>query len=274
MSLEARGLWASIVDRSATALSSGALVPVETDGVVLEDGGIRFLVRVARNLRRKVVVGSPAPTNVDPFDPPEPALTLGPLGPTHIAVLNKFNVVEHHLLVVTKRFVDQDERLNVSDFEALWACLSQVDGLGFYNGGRDAGASQRHKHLQLVPTPVGAGGGRTAIDALVQADRLPFPSALAHFEADAVAAHAVYCSLLDRAGCSNGSPYNFLVTRDFMLVVPRATESTRGISMNALGFAGSLFVKNLASLELVRRVGPVRLLNEVARPVAKPPAPG
>ena len=36
---------------------------------------------------------------------------------------------------------------------ALGACLREVDGLAFFNGGSDAGASQRHKHLQLVPFP-------------------------------------------------------------------------------------------------------------------------
>ncbi len=264
MSVEEEGLWRAIVDRSAAALASGALVPVETDGVMVEDRGLRFLVRVARNLKRKV--GNPEPSGVDPFDPPEPELTLGPIGPAHLAVLNKFNVVENHLLVVTRRFVDQEELLDVTDFEALWACLAQVDGLGFYNGGREAGASQRHKHLQLVPAPVGAGGGRTAIDALARAGQLPFPSALAPFESNAGAAHATYRRLLDRAGCSKAAPYNFLATRDFVMVVPRAAESTRGISMNALGFAGSLFVKDAAALQLVQEVGPVRLLNEVCRP--------
>jgi ATP adenylyltransferase len=272
MTLERAGLWSSIVEQSRAALESGALVPVETDGVVVEDGRIPFLVRVARNLERKATpVGSRPVHPVDPFDPPEPALTLGPLGHSHLAVLNKFNVVEHHLLVVTKHFVEQDERLDVADFSALWACLAQVDGLGFYNGGRAAGASQRHKHLQLVPTPVGGAGPRTAIDALVREGHLPFPAALAPFDPEPGSAQATYLALLDRAGCARGAPYNLLITRDFMLLVPRSREHARGISMNALAFAGSLFVKDPAALELVRGVGPVRLLNEVC---GAPGAPG
>lgn len=259
VSLERQGLWTAIVDRTASARACGALVPLETDGVELEDGGLRFLVRVARNLARKAV--SAGPPGVDPFDPPEEALTLGALGPHHLAVLNKFNVVDHHLLLVTRRWADQDELLDADDFRALWACLEQVDGLGFYNGGRDAGASQRHKHLQLVPTPVGAARSRTAIDDAVRRGALPFPGWVAAFTADPLAAHASYLALM--ASC--GAPYNFLVTRDFMLLVPRLREHARGISVNTLGFAGSFFVRDEAALAVVREAGPLALLNEVCR---------
>lgn len=264
MELERGTLWQVVVARTAAAQRSGALLPIETDGVVVEDQGIRFLVRVAKNLARRAATGAQRPAAFDPFDPPEPELTVGELGPAHLAVLNKFNVVDQHLLLVTKRFVDQDELLDAGDFEALWRCLAEVDGLGFYNGGRAAGASQRHKHLQVVSTPVGAGGGRTAIDALAKARRLPFPAALAPFDADPRAAHAAYLALLaevDRA--RPPAPYNLLVTRDYLLVVPRLAESAQGISMNALGFAGSLFVKDAAQLELVRGTGPVELLRAV-----------
>ncbi len=38
----------------------------------------------------------------DPFDPHEEALFVHNLGPGHKLLLNKFNVVAHHCLVVTK----------------------------------------------------------------------------------------------------------------------------------------------------------------------------
>ncbi len=38
----------------------------------------------------------------DPFDPHEEALFVQDLGPDHKLLLNKFNVVAHHCLVVTK----------------------------------------------------------------------------------------------------------------------------------------------------------------------------
>jgi ATP adenylyltransferase len=48
------------------------------------------------------------------------------------------------------------------------------------------------------------------------------------------------------------------------LVVPRVDEFFRGISVNALGFAGSLFVKDRSQLELVRAQGPMQFLSAVA----------
>jgi ATP adenylyltransferase len=50
-----------------------------------------------------------------------------------------------------------------------------------------------------------------------------------------------------------------------MLVVPRSREHFESISVNALGFAGSLFVRNRGELELVRKSGPMKILRQVAR---------
>src|SRR5690606_33901634 len=41
------------------------------------------------------------------------------------------------------------------DFHALAQLLSASGGLGFYNGGAPAGASQRHKHVQWLPSGPG-----------------------------------------------------------------------------------------------------------------------
>ncbi len=40
------------------------------------------------------------------------------------------------------------------------------------------------------------------------------------------------------------APWNLLVTRRWMLVVPRLCERFEGVAINALGFAGSLFVRD------------------------------
>ncbi|MES9860967.1 MAG: hypothetical protein ABW157_17270 [Candidatus Thiodiazotropha sp. LLP2] len=50
---------------------------------------------------------------------PEPSLTVSELSPTHIAVLNKFNVVNHHLLIVTSKFESQERLLNECDVDAF-----------------------------------------------------------------------------------------------------------------------------------------------------------
>jgi ATP adenylyltransferase len=51
-----------------------------------------------------------------------------------------------------------------------------------------------------------------------------------------------------------------------MLLVPRSVEHADGVSINGLGFAGSLFVRDAVQMETVRRHGPMRVLQRVAMP--------
>ena len=59
-------------------------------------------------------------------------------------------------------------------------------------------------------------------------------------------------------------PYNLLVTRRWMLLVPRSKEFFASISVNGLGFAGSLFVRNEQQLQTVKDAGPITVLSSVA----------
>jgi len=257
-------LWQRVEEVTAAALESGALRPLATTGFTVSDGGIDFFVRRADSLARRAVdeVQRPKPTN--PFLPPEAALTVASVSPTHLAVLNKYNVVPHHVLLVTREFVAQDTPLDRTDVEALWTCLAEAPALGFYNSCRTAGASQAHRHLQLVPLPLAGADEGTPIDPLVAAGELPYPHAVAPFEGDPVKAHAVVQELLENVGRgAPGDAWNLLVTPKWMLVVPRTHDAAEGVSFNALGFAGSIFVRDDEQLELVKRRGPVGLLNAV-----------
>jgi ATP adenylyltransferase len=281
-------LAARVATTTAHALSTGALSPIATRETTLADpSGIRFLVRIAASLRRKDAAREPQASPANPFLPPDPALTVAEVSDTHVAVLNKFSVVERHLLLVTRAFEEQEMLLSPADFAALWACLGECDALGFYNGGREAGASQPHKHLQLVPLPLGPGPGPLPIAPLLPAaapdlrvPALPFRHAFARLDAVAPAraaeqAFALYSALLGHAGMApadprrprrQSMPYDLLTTRDWMLLVPRTRESFADISLNALAFAGSLFVRNEEQLALLQQVGPMHALQAVTLP--------
>jgi ATP adenylyltransferase len=60
-------------------------------------------------------------------------------------------------------------------------------------------------------------------------------------------------------------PYNLLATRNWMLLVPRSVEHFESISVNAMGFAGSLLARNERELELIRERGPLSILEDVGR---------
>ena len=48
------------------------------------------------------------------------------LSRTHTLLLNKFNVVAHHLICVTREFEQQTEPLNAADLEATWAAMQVI----------------------------------------------------------------------------------------------------------------------------------------------------
>ena len=54
--LPSRRLWHRLLEVTRSALASGALVPIETAFDCVEQDGVRFLVRVATNLRRKAAL--------------------------------------------------------------------------------------------------------------------------------------------------------------------------------------------------------------------------
>jgi sulfate adenylyltransferase (ADP) / ATP adenylyltransferase len=268
-------LTLSIVQTAtARALASGALQPIRTAGTVIEDARVRFVVRTASSLERKAAAQA-ASHAADPLGAYEPELFVTDLPPAHYVLLNKFNVLPAHVLIVARRFEPQERLLTVADFAALAQCLAGIDGLGFYNGGIEAGASQARKHLQLVPLPLAP-----EIDAAVPIEPLldtglPFAHAFARLPpgTDPAALHARYRELLAASGIRalpadegelQSAPYNLLVTRRWMLVVPRRRERFESISVNALGFAGSLFVRRPEELERVRACGPMHVLCAVA----------
>lgn len=267
-SFETGPLWNTLVERTARALASGALVPIRTEVEVIEDEGVPFLVRVVSNLERKAKAAPPPSDGKPPKNPflapYEEDLFVTLVPPDHACLLNKFNVFDHHALLVTRDYEDQDSLLTPADFEALLHCTAEVDALSFYNGGRVAGASQPHKHLQFVQVPLAADGRRTPMDEVLGRRPLPFRHALGPPLQTPEQAHSTYLALLREVGCEKpGTPYNLLATRDWTMVVPRTQECFGPISLNALAFAGSLLVRNREQLEHVRSVGPMSVLRAV-----------
>ena len=279
-----------------SARQTGALKSIETEHHFIEQNDIAFLVRSLANVIRKEKAKQEQEKKeketgkyFNPFLPYEKDLFVSDISSTHLCLLNKFNVVERHLLIVTRDFEEQSNLLNFNDFMALWICMREIDGLAFYNGGKEAGASQRHKHLQLVPLPFLPNIEWLPIapaikqvqfnNSLGRIPSFPFKNAIARidlnsFDHPVTAAKAMldcYYTLLETVGfivdtnkVQQPGAYNLLATRKWMLIVPRIQDAGYGISVNSLGFAGSLFVKDRASFELLKDLTPIKLLSEVA----------
>jgi len=293
-------LWQDIVKATQNALRIGAQIPIPTDYEFVEDSGIRFFVRILSRLQEKDEARKKqheesleGQKTANPFLPYDKNMFVADISETHIALLNKFNVVEHHLLIVTRHFEDQETLLTLNDFEALWACMSEYNGLGFYNGGEEAGASQRHKHLQMVPLPLAPEGPSIPLEPLLKKARFdgnlgiipgfPFSHVFAHFEENnmvstpeaAMKTFELYSTMLEKLGLETPSvailkrqskPYCLLLTRQWMLLVPRSHEFIDSISINSLGFAGALLVRDSEQMDLIKKIAPMNVLKTVALP--------
>ena len=62
------------------------------------------------------------------------------------------------------------------------------------------------------------------------------------------------------------APHNVLLTREWLLIVPRSRERFETISINALGFAGQFLVKDQNERKRLVEFGLLRALSQVAVP--------
>ena len=273
-----------MLDRTEFAIHCGALERIPTRIELVEEEGIRFQVHLVQQLERKRRAKiTQRRTGANPFLPYEDALFVADVSETHLCLLNKFNVMENHLLIVTRAFEEQETLLTAADFEAMWICLREFQSLAFYNSGEIAGASQRHKHLQQVPLPLGGCLEGTLLDSLPGMASFQGPllgtvpsfrfahslarvghlGSLPPSEA-ASATQEIYLEMF--RGWDNSAtpdPYNLLVTKEWMLFVPRSAEMFGSISVNALGFAGSLLARDEKELGVIRERGPLGILEDV-----------
>lgn len=289
----------AVGQRTEQALASGDLSPLQTSEDVVQDGGLTFIVRWAASLAAKdaapaaasaaavVLPGGPRDPNFNPFLPPDPALTVGPIGSEHTIILNKFPVCLHHLVLARQAFFEQLTPLELCDFQAMATLLSAYGGLGFYNGGAAAGASQRHKHVQWLPAQEGNASLRQLAATLpadassqpqpCQHPALPFAHVLFKVDAgqgvdaaaSAAALLAAYTQGCAHLGLNPGEdgllpPYNLLAGDGWLLMLKRSQEHFEGISINALSFGGTIYVRQPEQLELVRQSGALKALAAVS----------
>jgi sulfate adenylyltransferase (ADP) / ATP adenylyltransferase len=281
-------LWQQAQQVSDAALASGALQPIATECLTLSENRLAFTIRILAGLADKTQarerLARAGRQHRNPFLPPDPALRVTEVDPAHCCVLNKFCVIERHLLLVTRTFEPQQQVLNAADFAALAACLAEGPALAFYNSAPEAGASQPHKHLQLLPRssamtlPFEPLLTRAAIEGLASVPELPFTHRLVALpdgllmqpERAAAWLQHHYRTLLAALEMTVDAddqvphPYNLLLTDRWLLLVPRRRERAGGVSINALGFVGALLVATRQQAEALQRRGLMQALVAVA----------
>ena len=280
--------WSKALERSEQALNCGALTPLSTSTIELsvasaEQFELRQLNAALPKHHR------PEGPKPNPFLPWEPQLEIERIHNHHVLILNKYPVQRGHMLLITQGWASQIDWLQPED----WRALVQVDrdstGLWFFNSGPRAGASQPHRHLQLLPRhpgecicprlswfmqrlhkPSASTGNEQSIDPLfkncVIADR-PLSS---DPDKEANLLNDLYRSLALQLGLGDQSsqqppaiPYNLLLTKSWMALIKRSQEKVKGFSVNALGFAGYLPATDRSDLTWLQSHGGEQLLRQV-----------
>ncbi|KAJ3573086.1 hypothetical protein NPX13_g4826 [Xylaria arbuscula] len=283
-----------VKDAFAKAQASGDLIYYPTQVAIVTVGSLAFQVRYSPALAQKPKPPKPVEPNSRPFNPfenPSPALLVAQLLPSHRLVLNKFAVVPEHFILATRDFKPQTHILEPSDIDAAYACVQTYQSAGrelyvFFNSGDHSGASQPHRHLQLLPVDcmkIGLEttehGGEWAVLAdqvCGRRDAMPFTIFTSPINATMSTdeKHSIYLSLYKHAvqaaeanvkAVEEGEAqisYNFAMTNTCMALCPRTAEGTTlkdsngneigNIGLNGTVLAGTALVKNQAEWDLLR----------------------
>lgn len=186
-------------------------------------------------------------------------------------MLNKFAIVPEHFLLITRNFKHQTHLLDADDLAATYACIRayheyKTEGkereelFAFFNCGEHSGASQPHRHLQLLPVARMRDGIDQGEEWNVLAERLvdsehggfgqgklPFATFADRIreDMDPEELRAVYLRLYRKACAAAGAgdgpsaekiserdgvetviSYNMAITRHAMVLCPRTAEGS------------------------------------------------
>ncbi len=275
--MRAEHYWQQARDVSFEALRQGALVPLETRLETLPGCDPFVVRRLLSQAPHHLREAGPRPNPFLPWDRP---LQVSLLTSGHVLLLNKYPVQECHLLVITQQWQPQGGWLAAHDWQAVAAVAADTGGLWFFNSGATAGASQPHRHLQLLPRRKGEPSCplATLFAAQLAGAEEPWPWAC-RLDArqdplggnDLPELYAAHCRALDLGDPLSEPiprhPYNLVFDDHWFLTVRRVREHCAGFSVNGLGFAGYLLSTDVSDGGWLARHGPWALLGAVAAAV-------
>ncbi len=245
----------------------------------------------------------PPPKPFDPFayTAPPARLYVADVGAAHFLVLNKFAIVPGHFILATRAWKAQTHVLEADDLDATLACIRAYEeaeasssGAGgalfaFFNCGEHSGASQPHRHIQLLPVAAMREGLAPDSAWRVLASRLgddgaavaPFRTFSEEIRLDTSREdlYAAYWRLYEQAvrATKGGDEstavategeaaisYNMAMTRDRLVLCPRLAEGgsikdpdtgdvVGQVSLNGTMLAGTALVKTEAEWDALRK---------------------
>jgi len=273
MSLET--YWKKALHQTQLSINDESLYPLKTR-IITSDlyQNNDFIIRKldTLNFNKKRIYGP----KQNPFCPWEKILEIDKIEHNHQLILNKYPVQKGHILLITNNWKPQNGWLDINDWKAIQKVNKDTSGLWFFNSSPIAGASQPHRHFQLLrrsKDEISCPREKWFLEMKLDKDR---DSKLKkniivskfNFLENSISLYELYLELCMKLGLGDPIsdlkpryPYNLLITNKWIAIIKRSNDYIHGFSINGLGFAGYLLVTEKSDLNYLRKFGPEKLLE-------------
>jgi len=267
--------WEKALQKTKISLASKSLFPLNTKDITKNIyEGNDFLIRELdiSKFRKNTLIGP----KINPFKPWDKILEIDPIGNNHQLILNKYPVQLGHVLLISNEWKEQNGWIDINDWEAIKKVNNDTTGLWFFNSGPIAGASQPHRHIQLLrrdPSELSCPREKWILEfgnVNCNNDKFSKNLILKKFSKslNEENIHDIYKELSYKLGLGDPKinkkpryPYNLIFTNRWMLLIKRKADNLYGISINALGFAGYILVTEKSNINFLKKFGPEKLLE-------------
>ncbi len=267
--------WEKALKQTTVSINKNSLHPLETE-VVTKDFYKKndFIIRKldTSKFKKKICYGP----KQNPFNPWEKILEIEKIGNFHQLILNKYPVQKGHLLLITNSWKPQNGWLDIKDWIAIKKVNKNTSGLWFFNSSPIAGASQPHRHIQLLRRSYGEvtcprekwfldletiNDKKTKLKKSIVVSNFNFLENSTHI-------YNLYLELSQKIGLGDPIndekpryPYNILITNNWIAIIRRKFDHLHGYSINGLGFAGYLLITDKSDINYLNKFGPEKLLE-------------
>ena len=267
--------WEKALQKTKISINSKSLFPLQTNDITKNlYKGNDFIIRELdiTKFKKNTSIGP----KINPFKPWDNILEIDSIGKYHQLILNKYPVQLGHILLITNEWKEQNGWLDIKDWEAIKEVNKDTSGLWFFNSGPLAGASQPHRHVQLLrrdPSELSCPREKWILDlnnVNYKNEKFSKNIILKKFSKslNEENIHEIYKELAYKLGLGEPRkdkkpryPYNLIFTNKWIILIKRKTDNLYGISINALGYAGYILVTKKSDINYLRKFGPEKLLE-------------
>jgi len=267
--------WEKALQQTKISINSKSLFPLNTIDITKKlYKGNDFVIRKLdiTKFKKNSLLGP----KINPFRPWDKILEIDSIGKYHQIILNKYPVQLGHILLITNEWKEQNGWIDIKDWDAIKEVNKDTTGLWFFNSDPLAGASQPHRHIQLLrrdPSELSCPREQWILDfdnVNYKNQRFKKNILLKKFSKtlNEENIHEIYKDLSYKLGLGEPEidkkpryPYNLIFTNNWMVLIKRKTDNLYDISVNALGFAGYLLVTEKSDIKYLKKYGPEKLLE-------------